>query len=146
MGLRMAKADQNSPRVPRLEQFLPRPMKNDERFSALFFADLHILPAELSANPGPEGFGNRFLGRKPRCQKWSRRLVRQTITNLVRMQYPLQKAIPEPFIRRLYPRHFDNINANSQNHSVQFSYRSFETMRCADHFNPGNHSSFEAFL
>src|SRR6266850_7535186 len=47
--------------------------------------------------------------------------MRKAVTDLIRVQNPIQKSFSKSLVRRSDPLHFDNINANSQNHFLSFS-------------------------
>src|SRR6266496_3256999 len=116
MSLRVAQADQHRSPTARLRQLLPRLVQDHERLAALLAPDLHILPAKLRADPRAECLRDGLLRREPRRQEWRRRFVRQAISDFVRMQNPIQKALAKAFVRSLNPRHLDNVNADAENH------------------------------
>src|SRR5438128_2214499 len=77
--LRVAEAEVNACAAPLLEKFLSVVVQDDEWLARILAAHLHVLPTELFADAGAEGFGNRFLGRETRGEKWSGIVVREAI-------------------------------------------------------------------
>src|ERR1044071_502729 len=117
MRLRVAKADQDSPRFSLLKQPLASAMQNNEGFPTLFAAHFHVLPPQLSADSGAESLGNSLFSRKSRRQERRRNTVGQAITDFVRVQNPIEKPFPKALVRRPDPLDLDDVDPNSENHS-----------------------------
>jgi len=91
-------------------------MQNDERFARRFSAYLKVLPAQLTANPGSERFGDGFLGGKARRQERRGIAVRQAIGEFTVAEDPAHKAFAEAFIGTANAVDLDDIHAGAENH------------------------------
>jgi len=72
----------------------------------------------LRADAGAERLGNRLLGREPRREERRGIFVREAVGDFVRVQDAVHKAIAKFFVRRRDARHFDDVNADAQNHGI----------------------------
>ena len=101
-----------------LEQFFSPAVQDHERLAGVLAPDFHVLPAQLRADAGAERLGNRLLGREPRRQERRGIFVRETVGDFVRVQDAVDKPLAEFFVRRGDARHFDDVNANAENHGI----------------------------
>lgn len=115
---RVAQADEQIFCAARLEQFFSLAVQHHERLAGFLAADFHVLPAELHADAGAKRLGNRLLGREPRGDERRGIFMRQTVSDFVRVQNPVEKPLAEPLMRRLHPRDLDDVNAHAQNHGI----------------------------
>ena len=115
---RVAQADKQSFRAAGLEQFFPLAVQDHERLAGFLAPDFHVLPAELRADAGAERLGNGLLGRESHGQERRGILVRETVGDFVRVQDAVHEPLAEFFVRRRDARHFDDVNANAENHGI----------------------------
>src|SRR5262249_39534920 len=116
MRRRVAKANQHSLRAALLQQGLTLLVQNHKGLAALFASHFHVMPPKLRANARPERLRNRFLCRKPRRQERPRHPVRQTVTDLVRMQNAMGESLAELVKGALDAGHFNYVNADAEYH------------------------------
>ena len=93
-------------------------MQHHEWLAGFLAPDFHVLPAQLRADAGAERLGNGLLGREPHGQERRGILVRETVGDFVRMQDTVHEPPAEFFVRRCDARHFDDVNANAENHGI----------------------------
>ena len=72
----------------------------------------------MLSDPGPEGFGNRFFGGKPRRQERGWAFVRETIGQFIWTENPLEKPISIFLVQAADARNLDHVNAGAENHSL----------------------------
>jgi hypothetical protein len=73
LGVAQAQVDQ--PPAARVKQSFSFVVQHDVGFAGFFAADFDVLPAQLRADAGAKGLGDRLLARKTRGQKRPRLLV-----------------------------------------------------------------------
>ena len=94
-----------------MEEAQPGAMQNHERLPAVFPAHFHVLPAEVLADPGPEGLRDRFLGGKSRREERGGVLVRERVGDLGRLEDAVHEPLTELLERRRDAGDFDDVDA-----------------------------------
>ena len=110
----VTQAEQDRAAASGLKQVLALAMQDDKRLAAGFLSDFDVVPTELGADTGAEGFGHGFLGGDARCQERGREFVLQTILDLGRKQNAVQEPLAEALMRRPNAFHFDNVDPNAE--------------------------------
>src|SRR5436190_6694143 len=112
----MAQADQDGASLALLQELLAAPMEDHKGFTAFLPPHFHVVPAQLSADPGAKSLGNRLFGGKSRREEGCGNTVRQAIADLVRVQNPIEKPVAKPFVRGADAFDFDDIDAQAEDH------------------------------
>src|SRR4029077_4837654 len=109
----VAESDESRSDAPFCGKSFRRPRKNQERFAALFFANIDVAPAHRFADSGAERFRHCFFARETRGQMAFREFHRHRIFNFTICEDSMQKSVSESLDRTLDARAFDHINADT---------------------------------